>query len=138
MKSASQASLVLFLAACLAPAAETYQKPPKVVQDLLNAPTTPTLSVSPARTFAIQGSPVRYPPIAELSQPMLRLAGQRINPRTNGLHNATFNSTYTLRKIADGSETKVELPPGAKLGTPRWSPDGTRFAFTNTTAGGIE
>jgi dipeptidyl aminopeptidase/acylaminoacyl peptidase len=138
MKSASQASLVLFLAACLAPAAETYQKPPKVVLDALNTPTTPTLSVNPTHTFALQGSPVRYPPIAELSQPMLRLAGQRINPRTNGLHNATFNSTYTLRKIADGSETKVELPPGAKLGTPRWSPDGTRFAFTNTTAAGIE
>src|SRR5262252_6753461 len=120
MRSASTLSLVLFLGALAAHAAETYQKPPKPVLDALNSPTTPTLSVSPARTFAIQGSPVRYPPIAELSQPMLRLAGQRINPRTNGLHNATFNGSYTLRKIADGSETKVELPPGAKLGTPRW------------------
>src|ERR1044071_6191762 len=138
MKLATKASLVLFLAAIASPAAVTYQKPPKIVQDVLNSPTTPALSLSPTRTFAIQGSPVRYPPIAELSQPMLRLAGQRINPKTNGLHNATFNSSLTLRRISDGSEIKVDLPAHPKLSGPRWSPDGTQFAFTNTTENGIE
>jgi dipeptidyl aminopeptidase/acylaminoacyl peptidase len=109
-----------------------------VVLDALNAPTTPTLSINPTRTFALQGSPVRYPPIAELSQPMLRLAGQRINPKTNGLHNATFNSTLVLRKIPEGTEIKIELPPNGKFSGGRWSPDGKQFAFTNTTAAGIE
>ena len=92
-------------------AAEPYRKPPQAVLDALNAPVTPTLSISPARAYAMQGSPVRYPPIAELSQPMLRLAGQRINPQTNGLHNTTFNSSLVLRKIPEGTEIKVELPP---------------------------
>jgi dipeptidyl aminopeptidase/acylaminoacyl peptidase len=138
MKSARKASFILLLAALAAGAAETYQKPPKAVVDALNAPTTPNISISPSRAFAILASPMRYPPIAELSQPMLRLAGQRINPRTNGLHNATFNSGYTLRNLGDGSEIKIDLPPNARLSNPRWSPDSTRFAFTNTTATGIE
>ena len=69
---------------------------------------------------------------------MLRLAGMRINPKTNGLHNTTFNSSLTLRKIPEGTEIKVDLPPNPKLSLGRWSPDATRFAFTNTTDRGIE
>jgi len=119
-------------------AADTYQKPPKVILDLLNSPGEPALVLSPTRDYALQGRPVRYPPIAELAQPMLRLAGMRINPKTNGLHNATFNSTLTLRKLPEGTEIKIMLPPDPKLSTGRWSPDGKHFAFTNTTANSIE
>ena len=98
----------------------------------------PTLTINPARTFAMQGQAVRYPPIAELAQPMLRLAGMRINPKTNGLHNTVFNSSLTLRKDPEGTEIKVELPPNPKLSLGRWSPDAKHFAFTNTTERGIE
>jgi len=42
------------------------------------------------------------PTIAELSQPMLRLAGARVNPRNNGPHRATEIYAITLKKIADG------------------------------------
>ncbi|MBS1856018.1 MAG: S9 family peptidase [Acidobacteria bacterium] len=134
------ARAVLFLvpAALAVSGAELYQKPSQAILDALNAPPTPTLTVNPARTFAVQGQPVRYPPIAELAQPMLRLAGLRINPRTNGLHNATFNSSLTLRKLPAGTLVKVALPANPKLGSVRWSPDASRFAFTNTTASGIE
>jgi len=118
--------------------ADTYQKPPKAIADILNSPTTPALSLSPNRAYALQGSPVRYPPIAELSEPMLRLAGIRINPKTNGLHNTTFQSNLMLRKIPDGTEIKIALPTNAKLGMGPWSSDGTRFVFTNSTPAGIE
>jgi dipeptidyl aminopeptidase/acylaminoacyl peptidase len=138
MTSATKTALC-FLAPVLAlTAAEVYHKPPQAVLDALNAPPTPTLSVNPTRTYAMQGSPVRYPPIAELSQPMLRLAGQRINPKTNGLHNATFNNSLVLRKLPEGTEIHVDLPPNPKLSGAHWSPDGAHFAFTNTTNAGIE
>ena len=119
-------------------AAQLYEKPPKAVLDVLNAPPTPTLSVSPTRAYAISGQPVRYPPIAELSQPMLRIAGMRINPQTNGLHNTVFSNKLVIWKLPAGTEIPVALPPGAKLSGAAWSPDGSRFAFTNTTNGGIE
>ena len=115
-----------------------YQKPPQALMDVLNSPQTPSLSVNPSRNYATQGAPIRNPPIAELAQPMLRLAGLRINPKTNGLHNTIFNASLSLRKIPEGTEIKVELPPNPKLGPTIWSSDGTHFAFTNTTANAID
>src|ERR1017187_3503283 len=138
MKPAAKASILLVMATLFLLRATPYQKPPQAVLDVLNSPLTPTLTISPNRHFAMQGQPVRYPPIAELAQPMLRIAGMRINPKTNGLHNTTFNSSLTLRKIPEGTEIKVALPPNARLSLGRWSPDATRFAFTNTTDRGIE
>ena len=138
MKPATKGLSLLVLAALCLSGAEPYRKPPQAVLDVLNAPVTPTLAVNPAHTFAMEGQPVRYPPIAELAQPMLRIAGMRINPKTNGLHNTVFNSSLTLRKIPEGTEIEVELPANAKLGLGRWSPDSTRFAFTNTTDRGVE
>jgi len=138
MKHCTIASCLFFCAPALLAAADTYQKPPKEVMDILNAPSTPVLSISPTHTYAMQGSPVRYPPIAELAEPMYRLAGIRINPATNGLHNAVFNSKLTLRRIPDGAEIKIALPANGKFSGATWSPDGSHFAFTNSTSNGIE
>jgi dipeptidyl aminopeptidase/acylaminoacyl peptidase len=138
MNSATKAAIFLVPAALVVTGAELYQKPSKAILDALNSPPTPALTINPARTYAMQGQAVRYPPIAELSQPMLRLAGMRINPKTNGLHNTTFNNSLTLRKIPEGTEIKVVLPPNPKLSLGRWSPDAKNFAFTNATERGVE
>ena len=138
MKPSTKAFSLLCLTALALIGAETYQKPPKEIIDLLNSPGSAALVLSPTRDYALQGRPVRYPPIAELSQPMLRLAGMRINPKTNGLHDPRFQSTLTLKKLPEGTEIKIALPPNPKLSIGRWSPDGKHFAFTNTTNSGIE
>ncbi|MFL6335788.1 MAG: S9 family peptidase [Pyrinomonadaceae bacterium] len=127
---------VLALAATLS--AQTYQKPPQAVLDVLNAPVPPTGALSPTREYMLLAQGVRYPPLKELAQPMLRLAGLRINPNTTGPHRTTFFVALSLKKVSDGSERKVELPAGAQAGFPVWSADGRRFAFTNTTPTGIE
>ena len=101
--------------------AETlYQRPPKAVQEILDAPATPALSVSPARTHAILSEPLRYPPIADLAAPVLRLAGVRINPKTNGPHREMYATRLTLKRISDGAGTAITLPAGAKPGNLRW------------------
>src|SRR5215813_3480171 len=115
-----------------------YQKPPKAVLDVLDAPDSPLVSVSPARDKMLLATPVRYPTIAELAEPMLRLAGSRINPKTNGPHNPRRITKLALKDIADGKETPLALPPNPNLGMPEWSNDGKQFAVTNTTANGIE
>jgi dipeptidyl aminopeptidase/acylaminoacyl peptidase len=116
----------------------TYQKPPKAILDVLNVPPTPMGSLNPARTWMVLAQGVRYPSIADLSQPMLRLAGLRINPRTNGPHNPPRVIALTLKKLAGGSEIPIKLPANANVSVPRWSPDSTKFAFANTTPTGIE
>ncbi len=122
----------LFLAAsCFAET--TYQKPPKEVLDVLLAKPTPLISVSPARDYAMLMQPVRYPSIAEVSQPMLRLAGLRIDANTNGLHLAPNFTGFELKRLSDAGTVALALPASVKLSAPAWSPDGKHFAFTNTT-----
>src|SRR5215470_15178010 len=131
--------ICLLGAALLAPSfsvhAQTpYQKPPKAVLDVLDAPDSAVVSVSPSRDKMLLATPVRYPSIAELAEPMLRLAGSRINPKTNGPHNPRRIVKLTLKNIADGKETAIALPLNANLGMPEWSNDGKQFAVTNTTS----
>ena len=131
-------SLLLLLLAIPVPADQlAYQKPPKGILDILNAPALPTLSVNPTRTYATLSEAVRYPSIAEVSAPMLRLAGIRIDPRTNGLHLAPYNTAITVIKLPEGTKIPVALPARARASGLRWSPDGKQFAFSNTTVTGI-
>ncbi len=115
-----------------------YQKPPKEIEDILNAPVTPTTSISPAKDKILLAEPLRYPPISELAQPMLRLAGERINPNTNGQHRQPYFVKLSLKNIADGKEMQVNLPPNAQVISPNWSADGKYIAFGNQTPTGIE
>ena len=76
---------------------------------------------------------------SDLAQPMLRIAGLRINPATNGRHHPPRLVALSLVEVATGNTRKVTgLPANPYLGLPDWSPDGTKFAFTNTVADGIE
>jgi dipeptidyl aminopeptidase/acylaminoacyl peptidase len=115
-----------------------YQKPPQNILDVLHAPPTPTVAVSPTREHLLLVQGVRYPSIADVAEPMLRLAGLRINPRTNGPHRPSHVVGLTLQTIADGKQQPIAVPKDAHLGQPAWSPDGKHFAFTNTTPAGIE
>src|SRR5260370_23532558 len=65
-----------------------YQKPPKAVLDVFNAPPFPVAVPNPSGDTLLLATPVPYPPIADLAKPMMRLAGLRIGPTTNGGHHA--------------------------------------------------
>jgi dipeptidyl aminopeptidase/acylaminoacyl peptidase len=132
------ASVVVVLICASVFAQETYKKPPQAILDVLNAPQPPQISVNPSRDTMLLADQLRYPPISDLAQPMLRLAGSRINPNTNGPHRSTYFVSLILKRIADNVDTKIMLPANAKVSMPRWSPDGKQFAFTNTVASGIE
>ncbi len=115
-----------------------YQKPPKAVLDVLDAPSSPNVSINPTRDKMLLVESSRYPSIAQVAQPMLRLAGSRINPNTNGPHGGGRITKLTLKNISDSKETAIAIPAGASFGAPEWSPDGKQFAVTNTLSNGIE
>ncbi len=106
--------------------------------DVLHAPLPPVLSLSPARDRVVFIKPLRYPPIADLAQPMLGLAGVRINPATSGPHRAPRVVSMTLRSLDGGNESPVAIPNDATFGYPHWSPDGRQFALLRTLADRIE
>ena len=135
---ASLTLVALLLVAGAGRAQESYKKPPKEVLDILNAPVTPSASVSPARDNVLLLTGLRYPPLADLAQPMLRLAGRRINPASNSPHRFQYSVAMTLKRVGDGSEVKIDVPPGAKITGVEWSDDGKHFAFLNTTQNRVE
>ncbi len=122
-----QCASVLLASAALAQS--TYQKPPARVLRALHAPPPPDVFVSPTRDVIILATPVRYPPIAWLAEPVITLAGSRLNPRTQGPHGVSSWSAFTLVRVADRTQQKVSLPPGAKASSPQWSANGKQFAF---------
>jgi len=120
-------------------AASGYLTPPKVIVDMLDAAPTPSVIVSPDHHAIALLSRRSMPTIAELAEPIHRIAGTRINPKTNGRQQRGGTVTgITLKSIADGSEIKVTVPPNANLGDVSFSPNGKHLSFTNTKENGIE
>ena len=122
----------------LAQEATGYLTPPAEIADILDAAPTPQVLVSPSRdTVALLARPA-MPSIAEVSRPMLRIAGFRLNPRTNGPHASGGVNRITLKRIEDGSEQGFDAPRETSLGDFEYSPDGSHLLFTLTRYNGIE
>ncbi|MBV9240602.1 MAG: S9 family peptidase, partial [Acidobacteria bacterium] len=138
MRSKAILTALLLLLPLVALGQGSYKQPPKEILDVLNAPPIPTTTISPARDKIAMLEPQRYPPITELAQPMLRIAGLRINPLTNAQHREIYSTKLTLKNISDGREMVVALPAGAKILSPEWSPDGKHIALGNITPTGVE
>lgn len=138
MKTLASVLLTVIALFGLSVAQGSYKKPPANIQEILDAPAIPSTSISPTRDKIALLEPLRYPPISELAEPMLRLAGRRINPTTNSAHRTPYAVSVKLKNIADGKEMAVALPAGAKIIQPQWSPDGKHIAAGNVTASGIE
>ena len=130
-------SLSLF--ASLGPAADsTYQKPPKAVLDVLHAPPLPDPSLDPTHTTIVLATPVQFPPIADLAQPFLKLAGTRVVIRNRSLYDSSYWTAIDLVTVADGSVIHVAVPAGAKVGFPDFSADGKRYVFNVITPDSVE
>ncbi len=120
-------------------AAGGYMLPPKELVDILDTAPPPTVEASASGDLAAVLERSSLPTIAELAEPMLRLAGVRINPRTNGRHRAQTYRSLSLQDLAAGTGRAVTLPTQApKLTWVGFSPDSKRFAFTQTHEAGIE
>jgi dipeptidyl aminopeptidase/acylaminoacyl peptidase len=120
-------------------AVQGYRQAPQPIHDILSAAPTPAVVVSPTAEYLLVCDRLQYPAIADLAQPMLRLAGLRINPATNGRHHPPRIVGLSVVEVATGKTRKIAgLPANAYLSMPEWSPDGKQFAFTNATNNGTE
>src|SRR5262245_56756521 len=79
-----------------------YRRPPQAALDVLAAPPPPACVVSPTRDRLLLVQGVRYPAVADLAAPMRRLAGLRIDPRTNARHAPPRFTGITVVSVADG------------------------------------
>jgi len=145
LHAATVALLVALAAPALAQApAQTdpgrYMQPPAPIAQILDSAPTPTPSVSPTReTVALLGQ-ANLPPIAELAEPSLELAGYRINPRNGGPANSRVQwlNGLSFQAVSGGAARTVALPAGTRFFNPSWSPDGRSLAFLVDRPAGLE
>jgi dipeptidyl aminopeptidase/acylaminoacyl peptidase len=126
--------LTVATAGLLAQSAATsgYLTPPREIVEILDAEAMPTVTIGTNRDTIALVTRRGMPSIDEVSRPMLRLAGSRIDPRNGGPHRLPVGTGITLRTIGSGAERKLTVPAGARIGAVTFSPDGKRLIFTNT------
>ncbi len=122
-----------------------YDLPPQYVLDVLHAPAPPRPVLSPTRASVLLVSWVQYPPMAQVSEPFLKLAGVRVEPRTRRKHDtpggygvAQCAQTLSVVDVTTHRETKIALTPGGCADGFSWSSDGASFAFRNTSRDAVE
>ena len=133
------ARCLLFIALPLvapALAQQGYRLPPPEVVSIIDKAPPPDVHISPDGAWMLLVGQAALPPIAEVSRPMLRLAGIRIDPAVDARFRTRFGRGLSLRTLDGGPATKIALPAKARIGSLRWSHDSQHFAYTLEGEGG--
>ena len=142
--SKSAASLWLRAGCCLLAAAAAHAQAPAegpdraVIESLLDVASSTVSLVGPFDRHLLLVHQRKLLQLRRLAEPAISIAGRDINPRTRGLHAPLDYYGLTIIDLATGASTPIELPRGATIGFPAWSPDGLRFAFTLTSSADTE
>ncbi|MCE2989246.1 MAG: hypothetical protein LW838_03750, partial [Nitrosomonadaceae bacterium] len=119
--------------------APRYQTPPSAMVDMVDAKLIPQTALSPNGEWLMLLDRPALPSVAELAQPELRLAGMRINPRTNDQSRTQYANGIKFVRVADRTEKAVSnLPANVRIADALWSPDSKRVAFTVVRDTGLE
>ena len=116
-----------------------YQKPSKEILELVDVKLAPYTLIDDARKHMVLLSRDNYKSIEELSIKELRLAGLRIDPKTNIGSRTTYYNQIQIQPVGSPKATAVSgLPAKPKLANFVWSPDQKYIAMTHTVATGVE
>jgi dipeptidyl aminopeptidase/acylaminoacyl peptidase len=119
-------------------AQSTYKLPPKEVVDLVNAPSTPLVTLSPTKDVIVLTELEPNPTMALLAQPYYRIAGLRINPTLNAIQRLREYKSLTIQFLKDNRKVPVLQPATGTIGMPSFSDDGKKIAFIVDVAKGVQ
>lgn len=116
-----------------------YQTPPKAIMDMVDAPLSPSVIIDSKGENVLLLYRDQYKSIEELSEDELRLAGLRINPKTNIGSRTTYFNDIKTKKTSERNPRDIQgLPEKARLSNFRLSPDEKKLAFLNTVQDKVE
>ncbi|MCA0933287.1 alpha/beta fold hydrolase [Lutimonas saemankumensis] len=118
-----------------------YQKPPQEIIELVDIQRAPWVLLNEDKDYMLLIYRDQYKSIEDLSKNELRLAGLRIDPKTNIGSRTTYYNNIQVKDLTkkESQQTQVSgLPANAKLSNFSWSPDQTKMAMTNTVKEGVE
>jgi dipeptidyl aminopeptidase/acylaminoacyl peptidase len=107
-----------------------YLEPDADIVAIIDAPPTPAASLSPDERWLLLVHYESHPPIELLARPILRLGGIRVDPVRRSRQRTLRLVGLTLVEVATGNHRVIEVPDGADVSVPHWSPDSARFVFT--------
>ncbi|MEX2370409.1 MAG: prolyl oligopeptidase family serine peptidase [Bacteroidales bacterium] len=136
-------TLVLLISSVVSMGQEnlTYQKPPKEILELVDVQRAPTVVFDDDKKVMVLLYRDSYKTIEDLSKDELRLAGLRIDPKTNIGSRVTYYNNMKIGLPGDNGSnlTQVEgLPSSPRLANFSWSPDQQKMAMTHTATDGVE
>lgn len=108
---------------------QEWQSPPEEILKVLNAPNLPQVYTSPTGEYLLLLDPIIYPSLEEMAGPMHKLAGMRVDPRTNYYHGRHGSVGPRLVRIEDGKTTELDFPNDKEVVGVRWTVDGQQFAM---------
>lgn len=135
---AAVSAVVFVLTAGFDGSSTSFKEPPKAVRDVIDASPSPTVVFSPDRDRMLLVETQQYPPLAVLAEPVLRLAGVKINPVTGARRRIAGITSLALRDTDGTVSRPIALPAGGTFSMPAWSDDGAYFVMTRERAREIE
>lgn len=118
-----------------------YKEPPKSIVDLVNAPESSDVIFNSEGELMLILEVPGYTTIEHAAQPVIGVAGLRINPANNSTE-GELAGVYTgikVKNIKTGKENTIAgLPKDLRMANIAWSPDGKNFAFSNNGLNGVE
>jgi dipeptidyl aminopeptidase/acylaminoacyl peptidase len=131
--------LLLFVVAVRSAFSQTpYKLPPREIVQCLDAPPPPRGMLSPARDAILLVEYQAYPSIEKLAEPVLRLGGLRINPRTGSTQRLVEDTVFSIQPPVGAKARRIVLPDGGGFHAPMWSHDGKQIALAREVADGLE
>jgi dipeptidyl aminopeptidase/acylaminoacyl peptidase len=106
-----------------------YHQPPAPIAQILDAEPLPFMTLSPQRDRMLLMRRAALPGIEEQSAPYLPLAGDRVNPRTNGSWYEVGIRGLSVKRVDGSAEVQVTPPARGKITAATWSPSGANIAF---------
>jgi dipeptidyl aminopeptidase/acylaminoacyl peptidase len=138
MKFRATLIVALLLVSSFAYAQTGYKQPSPDITAMLEASPLPQSQTSPDDRWLLLIERPAMPSIADLAQPMYRLAGTRISPRASALFQPLGANRLTLVELASGRKLEVQLPAQPKISFITFSPDSRKIAFTQQLKNGLE
>ena len=118
-----------------------YQVPSSEILDLVEYDRPPTVTYDNDKNFMLFLYRDNYKSIEDLSEEELRLAGLRINPKTNIGSRITYYNNIKIKNLKNKRseiEDIIGIPSNPKIANINWSPNQKNIAFTNTSSDGVK